>query len=171
MWSMRRWTLLAAAVTCVLAVTGCSAGGESVVATPVSSDTPTATPTQTAPTPKSTPTLGASLPSPGSGPGVEVDTRTLAEACVAASGQIYQDFESVLARVTIHWDDARSALRPDDAWYVVVPLSDPQGTTPTEFQCELTKDLSGALSSGIRAVPDPDDFELWATGREHRDGL
>ncbi|CAL4861176.1 hypothetical protein [Microbacterium sp. MM2322] len=67
-------------------------------------------------------------------------------------------------------ENMRVALRPDDQWYLVIPMQDPKNADGMDqLQCLLTPDLAATIAV-VRAMPDPDDFDEWANAREPRGG-
>ncbi|AZS45069.1 hypothetical protein BWL13_02667 [Microbacterium oleivorans] len=68
--------------------------------------------------------------------------------------------------------ETRTALRPDDLWYLAVPLDDPKapGTQLDELQCLVTADGVVDMAS-VREKPSIDDFAIWASARNKEGGL
>ncbi|SDQ81934.1 hypothetical protein [Microbacterium sp. cf332] len=134
---------------------------------------PTTTPTPSVTTPAPSPSDGptpTSSPDPVETEGPERSTAELLDACLTAVGDDNAPASEQLARSAIATDQARSALRPDGLWYVVVPLDDPTVDGEVEYACLLTTDLAVDASWG-RLAPEIDDFEQWATATEPAEGL
>lgn len=154
----QRSAMVFAALAAALSIAGC--------ATPGAGD---AAHTTSAPTTTPPPQLPSTTPEP-SVPTAETATLQLADACLAAVRQDNAPASEQLDRSKVGSDRARSALRPDGLWYVVVPVEDPTVDAALEYACLLTADLE-ADTSWARIAPEVDDFVQWATATEPDEGL
>lgn len=96
-------------------------------------------------------------------------TEQLLEVCLEGATEGSQPAADQISRATVRGSDARSALRPDGLWYVVVPIEDPSVDVPVEYACLLTDELAVDATWG-RVTPEVDDFDLWATATEPVEG-
>lgn len=115
----------------------------------------------------------APTPSPSitSGP-VQPDTGQMIADCVAKVSEAGPGPASQFVRSELLSSEVRTAFRPDDLWYLSVPLDDPMapGDQLDELQCLLTPE--GVVDTAfVRAKPAVDDFDLWASAQNYEGGL
>lgn len=155
-----------------LLATGCAtvgvggAAGSTLPLSPTADETPSSSPTAQ---PESSAT-----PEPTTPPTGESDTMwttsELVDACLVSVRDDNAPASEQLDRSTIRHENARSALRPDALWYVVVPIVDPTVDARLEYACLLAADLSVDASWG-RIAPEVDDFDQWSTATEPPEGM
>ncbi|MET3466865.1 hypothetical protein [Microbacterium sp. 1262] len=165
---LRRRISVPAILAFALLTAGCATPGIGGAAAPSPSPTPSETlsPT-TQPEPSATPD---STTPPISSPAPSLSTSDLLDACLVAVRDGNAPASEQLDRSTVESGSARSALRPDGLWYVVVPVTDPTVDAPLEYACLLNADMTVDASWG-RIAPDADDFDQWSTATEPADGL
>lgn len=161
----RRGILSVIAVSITLTLAGC--------ATPPAGSAPSSSPSASAaPDAEQTPTPEASAtPEPSaSAEAPEAATpEQLIDACLDGATEGNQPAAEQVDRSTVLRSDARSALRPDGLWYVVIPIEDASVDVPVEYACLLTDALAVDSTWG-RVSPEVDDFDLWATATEPTEG-
>ncbi|MDQ1215454.1 hypothetical protein [Microbacterium arborescens] len=166
---LRRRIAVPAVLAFSLLAAGCATPGIGGAAgstpSPTASETPSPT---TTPEPSATPAPTTPPASPEPTP--FVSTSDLLDACLVAVRDGNAPASEQLDRSTIESGNARSALRPDGLWYVVVPVVDPTVDAPLEYACLLNADMTVDASWG-RIAPDADDFDQWSTATEPADGL
>lgn len=150
---------------CATATVG-GTSGSTLPPSPTSSTAPAPSPTdQPEPSTGPEPTT-----SPAPEPAVPSTTSELVDACLVSVRDDNAPASEQLDRSTIRRENARSALRPDALWYVVVPIVDPTVDARLEYACLLAPDLSVDASWG-RIAPEVDDFDQWSTATEPPEGM
>ncbi|POX66358.1 hypothetical protein C1N74_11645 [Microbacterium sp. SGAir0570] len=165
---LRRRISVPAILAFALLTAGCATPGVGGAAAPSPPPTPSETLSPTThPEPSGTP--HSATPPVSSEPTPRLSTSDLLDACLVAVRDENAPASEQLDRSTIERERARSALRPDGLWYVVVPVTDPTVDAPLEYACLLTGDMTVDASWG-RITPDADDFEQWSTATEPDQG-
>ncbi|MFS0712543.1 hypothetical protein ABC195_01580 [Microbacterium sp. 2P01SA-2] len=169
---LRRHFGLAGIAVVALLTAGCATPGVgSAVSTspspsPTADESPSPSPS-TSPEPSQAP---EPTPDASGSPTPSSSTADLLETCLVAVRDGNAPASDQLDRSTIESERARSALRPDGLWYVVVPIHDPTVDAQLEYACLLTADLTVDASWG-RIAPETDDFDLWSTATEPAEGM
>ncbi|WP_425840524.1 hypothetical protein [Microbacterium sp. PA5] len=137
----------------------------SVTPTPTpAASTPTPTPPVT-PTPPATSEPPAATEPPATEPpesSTALSEDELISLCIEFAGRAGEPIRRQLASADVRSDEARSVLRPDGVWFILVPFSTAQ-VEAAELGCMITQDRRSE-AAWVRIPPETDDFDQWATG-------
>ncbi|MFJ6677765.1 hypothetical protein ACIQLK_01395 [Microbacterium sp. NPDC091382] len=109
---------------------------------------------------------------PPTATGSEPTTEAMLSECIATASASGPGPARQLERSDLMPSKTRTALRPDDVWYLAVPLDDPKAPAAQldELQCLIRAD--GAVEmAAVREKPAVDDFAVWASARNKEGGL